>query len=284
MIVRPATPADLGAVYAVWYATEVAGMATPPPPRSMPWFGHLLRIGTLVVAEDDVNVVGFAGAFDHGRCVALSDLFVHPDRQSQGIGRALLDAVVPADRPVVTMASADPRAVASYARRGMRPRWPAYYLAVEADELRDAPWPELEVAPCSPRGYAWELPGDDVHYAALGAIPLAIGRRGSRLGTALTVAGSPQRLAHPDTTEVLESSVDDPRDGGAVVLSVVRHLLDAGARRVALQVPGPHGALAPLLERGFTITDADMACATHEDLLADPSRHTMHGEARVALA
>ena len=65
----------------------------------MPWFGHLLDVGRLVVAVDDGAVVGFAGLLDHGRCVALSDLFVRPERQSQGIGAALLDEVLPPDRP-----------------------------------------------------------------------------------------------------------------------------------------------------------------------------------------
>ena len=45
---------------------------------------------------------------------------------------------------------------------------------------------------------------------------------------------------------------------------------------------GQHGALAPLLDRGFAITDVDTACASEDGLLADPTRHTMHGEARVA--
>jgi hypothetical protein len=50
-----------------------------------------------------------------------------------------------------------------------------------------------------------------------------------------------------------------------------------------VQVPGPHSALAPLLERGFTISDVDTACATEDGLLADPARHTMHGESRAAV-
>ena len=65
----------------------------------MPWFGHLLDVGRLVVAEEGGTVIGFAGLLDLGSCVALSDLFVRPDRQSHGVGAALLDEVLPGGRP-----------------------------------------------------------------------------------------------------------------------------------------------------------------------------------------
>jgi GNAT superfamily N-acetyltransferase len=281
VILRDADPGDLAAVYDVWYATETDGHPNPPPPGSMPWFSHLLDVGRLVVAEESSAVIGFAGLLDLGSCVTLSDLFVRPDRQSHGVGAALLDEVLPAGRPCVTMASADPRAVGSYARRGMRPRWPAYYLSATVGQVREGPWPALGVHELSLDEYDWPLPGDVPYHRALAARPLAIDRAGVRLGTALVLDGSPQRLFHPDTTEVLETTVDDSDDAAAVVLAVVADLLQRGASRVVVQVPGPHGALAPLLERGFAITDVDTACASEEGLLADPARHTMHGESRV---
>ena len=191
----------------------------------------------------------------------------------------------PPSRPMVTMASADPRAVASYARRGMRPRWPAYYLAVEADELRDATWPDLEVAPCSPARVRLGAPGR--RRALRGARGHPFGHRPAGEPTGHGPRGGGQPAASRPPRHHRGPRVVRRRSATMAAPSCCpwsRHLLDAGARRVALQVPGPHGALAPLLERGFTITDADMACATHQDLLADPSRHTMHGEARVALA
>ena len=282
MILRDAGPSDLAAVYDVWYATEIVGVPNPPPPRTMPWFGHLRDVGRLVVAEEGDTVIAFAGLLDLGSCVALSDLFVRPDRQSHGIGAALLDQVLPDGRPSVTMASADPRALASYARRGMRPRWPAYYLSATAGQVREGPWPALALRQLALEEYDWPLPGDVPYHRALGARPLAVDREGVRLGTALVVDASPQRLFHTDTTEVLETTVEDADDAAPVVLAVVAHLLDAGASRLVVQVPGPHGALAPLLERGFAITDVDTACASEDGLLVDPTRHTMHGESRVA--
>ena len=53
----------------------------------MPWFGHLLDVGRLVVAEEGGAVVGFAGLLDHGSCVALSDLFVRPTASRTGWAR-----------------------------------------------------------------------------------------------------------------------------------------------------------------------------------------------------
>jgi len=282
VIVRDAGPDDLGDVYDIWYATETVGLAQPPPPRTMPWFGHLLAVGRLVVADDGGTLIGFAGVVDLGPCVALSDLFVRPERQSHGVGAALLDEVLPPGRPLVTMASADPRALASYARRGMRPRWPAYYLTATADQVRPGPWPSLSVEPLPFDAYDWPLPGDVPYHRALGATPLAVRRDGRLTGTALVVDASPQRLFHPDTSEVLETTARDGDDATELVLAVVGHVLDGGATRVVVQVPGPHGALAPLLGRGFAITDVDTACATDDGLLADPARHTMHGESRAA--
>src|SRR5262249_9501289 len=137
MELRPARVDDLGQIYDVWYETEVVGLADPPPPRTMPWFGHLLSVGQLTVAVDGGVIVGFAGVLDYGRCVALSGLFVGPSWQSQGVGGGLLDGALAAGRAAVTMASGGPRAVASYVRRGLLPRWPAYYIAASPEQLRD---------------------------------------------------------------------------------------------------------------------------------------------------
>jgi GNAT superfamily N-acetyltransferase len=287
MELRDARTYDLGAIYDVWRATEVAGSDRLPPdfpdgPGTLPWFAHLLAVGRLVVAVDAGAVIGFAGIFDHGRCVALSDLFVEPTRQSEGIGGLLLDEILPAGRPLVTMASTDPRAVASYARRGMRPRWPAYYLAADVDRLRPARRPAVSIMPTTVAQYPWELPGDAKHYEALGGTTVRVCRGDDPIGTALLLRGNPQRLFHPEATEILESAAVTEEDAADVVLGIVHHLVEGGAERIEMQVPGPHPSLPAVLGRGFQITDVDMACASEPDLLADPARHTMHGEARVA--
>lgn len=54
--------------------------------------------GSTRVLVDDGRVVGFASAHDGGGWAELDDLFVDPDRQGEGLGRALVDDVVAAAR------------------------------------------------------------------------------------------------------------------------------------------------------------------------------------------
>src|SRR6478609_3122555 len=121
--IRSATSDDLQAVHAVWYATETIGEANPPPPGAPhPWLRHVLRTGTLLVAERDGAIIGFAGVIARGELAFLTDLFVAPERQSHGTGAALLDAILPRDgRALATIGSSDPRALALYIRAGMTP-------------------------------------------------------------------------------------------------------------------------------------------------------------------
>ena len=108
------------AIHAVWYATEIVGEAdTPPLGEPHPWLRHVLRTGTLLVAERDGAVIGFAGIIERGELVFLTDLFVAPETQSHGVGAALLAAVLPRDgRTLATIGSSDPRALALYIRAG----------------------------------------------------------------------------------------------------------------------------------------------------------------------
>lgn len=74
------------------------------------------------VAEDDAGqVVGMAASIRRGSFWGLSLLFVHPDRQSSGIGRLLLTHALrnAADaRTAMIMSSPDPRAIRPYALTG----------------------------------------------------------------------------------------------------------------------------------------------------------------------
>ena len=265
MILRDADPSDLDAVYDVWYATEIVGLPNPPPPRTMPWFGHLLDVGRLVVAEERGAVVGFAGLLDLGSCVALSDLFVRPDRQSHGVGAALLDEVLPGGRPCVTMASADPRAIASYARRGMRPRWPAYYLSATAGQVRRGPVAGARRPGAGPRRVRLAACRATCRTTAR-SVPDRWPSTGRACGwarrwssTAARSASStptpPRCWRRPSTTRTMPR----PSCWPSSPTSSKREPPASWSR-----CQGPHGALAPLLERGFAITDVDTACASEE--------------------
>ena len=80
------------------------------------------------VAEDGESgkVVGYARSVERGGLFELSELFVHPDNQSAGIGRALLDKAFPEGRGEVRaiIATTDVRAQARYYRAGTVARFP----------------------------------------------------------------------------------------------------------------------------------------------------------------
>lgn len=89
------------------------------------------------VADDHGRSVGFGIAHRRADVGFLSFLFVLPDQQRRGIGRALLRACYDGlGRPprMSTCAEADqPVATALYARVGMSPRLPVYLLTGELD-------------------------------------------------------------------------------------------------------------------------------------------------------
>ncbi len=89
------------------------------------------RYGRLLVARRGGEVIAFGGVQYRGSVTHLGDLFVDPAYQAAGVGRALLDGLLPEPGPRVTIASADPRAVPLYIRYGMIPRCPLYYLTGE---------------------------------------------------------------------------------------------------------------------------------------------------------
>ena len=99
----------------------------PPPPRvarSLVRIHHLLERdpGGAWVAEHDGEVAGAALAIERDGLWGLSLLVVDPAHQSRGLGRALLArALAHGDggrRGGVILASADPRALRTYARAG----------------------------------------------------------------------------------------------------------------------------------------------------------------------
>src|SRR5690349_17888127 len=95
LVVRPATPGDLGAICLIRYADEIAGETNPPAPGVAPaYLGHLLTTGQLLVGEQDGRIAGFAGLVQRGETSFLTDLFVDPSLQSAAIGRTLLRAIL----------------------------------------------------------------------------------------------------------------------------------------------------------------------------------------------
>lgn len=123
-IVRPAAEADMPGLRAV---AHHFGVLETWPKR--PDFLDAERVfGAVFVGEVGGTIVGFGGTLRRGAVTHLGDLFVLPEHQSSGVGRAILSRLLPRDTPKVTFASADTRALALYVRNGMRPRCPLLYL------------------------------------------------------------------------------------------------------------------------------------------------------------
>ena len=267
---RPARESDLAAMYFVYYLNEIseaeAESATPPQnvPSAMP---HILATGSMYVAEQDDSILAFAGAITRGAVTFLTDLFVRPDIQSSGLGKTLLSHVLLPAQPIhCTMSSTDPRAQALYSRVGMQPIFPHYNLQWQrrANEQLPSADRELEVVEGQvgdPALLRWDAqasgryrPEDHAFWATRRqCIPLWLQRRGAPVGYAYVWLDD----ATPLTTQrwvIGPLGVSAPEYATACVLAATRWVQErAGEVRVRIDVPGPHPALAPLLERGFQI-------------------------------
>ncbi|MEX0667990.1 MAG: GNAT family N-acetyltransferase, partial [Acidimicrobiia bacterium] len=126
---RPATGEDLPGIHRVWWAADRFEEL-----NDNPWFGQVLRTGSMMVAMFEGWLVGFAGVRQVGRTSVVSDCFVDPEHQAQGIGTRLLSLLLAGERPVMTLASSDPNARSLYSRFGMAPQWDCHY--VEGDPTR----------------------------------------------------------------------------------------------------------------------------------------------------
>ena len=97
-------------------------------------------------AGDGEGPVGFVSAIRRGDVWFLGMLFVHPGVQARGVGRALLDAVLPdPEGPVVRATctdSAQPISNAIYARLGIVPRVPIIELVGRPDRERPPRLPD----------------------------------------------------------------------------------------------------------------------------------------------
>jgi GNAT superfamily N-acetyltransferase len=103
---------------------------------------HVLRTdpsGT-VLATDDGTPRAFATSYLRDSYWFLSFLFVSPDAQGRGVGKALLDAVMPPERDGLTRAlvveSFQPISTGLYAGHGITPRGVRYVLTGLTDPAR----------------------------------------------------------------------------------------------------------------------------------------------------
>jgi GNAT superfamily N-acetyltransferase len=136
---RPIDLADLDACVEVFYAADddlnnrrgLPRMPRNPVPLTR-LFGHIVTGSPhrAWLAERDGTVVGFGIAAQREEMTFLSFLFVRPDVQSSGVGRALLErAMAGSEYRAVCIGSIQPIAAALYAQYGMVPRVPLFMFS-----------------------------------------------------------------------------------------------------------------------------------------------------------
>lgn len=134
LTVRPVTPADLFAVHALIEAAFARDVAPDFAPEGRRTFRRTASLNALRTRLDEGGLgwvahaggalAGYAERRDHH----IHLLFVHPDHQRRGVGRALLAALMEGVNGPVTVHAA-PAAVAAYGRWG--------FVATGARRVRD---------------------------------------------------------------------------------------------------------------------------------------------------
>ena len=264
---RPAHETDLRAMYEVFYQNEIRDSSNPPPMGNTPaYLHHILQTGMMYVAEQDGDVLAFSGAITRGSVTYLTDLFVRPTQQSNHLGKTLLRAVLPQNALIrCTESSSDPRALALYIREGMRPQWPYFALRLQKP-IREMPSISdveiVEAAMDDPEMIRWDAqisgrlrPQDHQFWAQQRAIPLWFRRQKQIIGYGYVRLGA-GTLWYPEACTVGPIGVSNPEDAAACVLATVK-IASQKADVLRIDVPGPHPALAALLQYGFHIPDVD---------------------------
>ena len=271
MNLRPAQARDIPSLAAILAANHEPMDWPDLPGLGWPYLEHLVARARTTLAETDAEVVGFGGSVSVGRQDVrfLTDLFVDPGRQSKGAGRALLAALLDASDGRMTFSSTDERALGLYIRAGMRPWWPLLYVEVAAAALGgQGPGLETEAADVGETvrwSQAWtgiDRSPDFEHYASL---PEAAGFVVRDAGEVAAVGWARRERKRSDGRWLDHASIAPDTDPVRAALAVLRAAADGG--RLTAPVPGPHPAVAPLLELGARIAGRDQFCATDPGLV-----------------
>ena len=295
--IRPARPDDLPEVYEILRDAERDEGYQPPQLAAPPAFlRHELETGTILVAESSGRLVGFTVFLRRGPVGYLAELFVRRERQSAGLGKDLLESVVPRhprqSASWFTVASRDHRALALYVRAGLTPRYPVLELRGERLSPPDVPSAARDGVVASPADPSdpdlldWDAeisgrrrPQDVRFWLEEGrAQCLWLERGGRRIGYGLVRLRSPESLWNQGAIAVGPVGVLDPTDASEGVLAVVEHARSRGGV-IRVDVPGPHPALPTLLEIGMRIVYVTTYLSRGAEDPVDPRRYLPSGEA-----
>jgi GNAT superfamily N-acetyltransferase len=245
-----------------------------PPPIAFAKFCLAEDPDGLWVAEQGDTIVGFGFSWMTEKFWFLSQLFVSPETQAKGIGRALLSKTLiqaecngATNRALITPAY-NIASTGLYLNNGLYPREPLYRMAAPshavAQNLADAGYDATPVAPW-PEPDEWTGRIDqallgfrrDLHHkfllGAAGARAVRIERAGGLAGYAYISAQG----------QVGPLAIAPDADAKAVVTTALRCALECGPSQVSTIVPGRADVvMQTVLALGFRIEESYVLMAS----------------------
>jgi len=222
------------------------------------------------LAEHEGRVLGFGIAAQRGDMTFLSFLFVRPDAQASGIGRALLErAMANSTYRAVSIGAIQPISAALYAQYGMVPRVPLFMFSGKAARPLRALPAGMEIGPATIEDVAdldqevtgLTRPNDHAAWARWDRQRLGLFRSGNLVGY-----GYVQSVGRLGPVVVSESEH---------LLPLVGALMERipGVETWLLNVPGPAAeTFETLLKAGLRLEGPPVIyCAT--ELRIDHSRY-----------
>jgi len=287
--IRRARVEDLGQVYDIFYEAEVGDDANPPR-RGIPSFlKHELETGEMYVVEKGRQIVAFAVLITRSSITYLAEFFVRKNYQSAGIGKMLLQHILPRDgRICCTLSSRDPRALALYLRAGMRPQWPNFWLRIDdTAHLGELPISDIEIVEGQandPAFVCWDVeisglhrPQDHAYWIREAhAMPVWFQRKGQIVGYGYIQMRSPGSLWYPDSITLGPIGTRTADDALDCVCAAVRWA-QPHAEMMRITVPGPHPVLAPFLDAGFRIIYVETFVSSSSEAFVDVRRYIPSG-------
>jgi hypothetical protein len=236
----------------------------------------------MYVAEEKKQVLAFAASITREGKTFLTHLYVHPDRQSEHLGKQLLQFVLPADQEKTrfTVSSTDLRALSLYIRLGMQPQWPNYLLGTFGSLTLSSVPTEIECqegVADDPQFEEWDRTAsgrrrpEDIAYwtSEQQAIPLWFHRSNETVGYGYVSLNTSSFWASGVCT-IGPVGVKQAEDASGSVLAAVRWASQHTARMYRIDVPGPHPCLAPLLTAGFRIFYSETFVSSAHTPFFDP--------------
>jgi ribosomal protein S18 acetylase RimI-like enzyme len=293
IIIRRGQHEDLDAIMDIWYDNETRDEPEAPPrPQTLADYPHLLSSGAIWIAERKGQPIGFSGVVVRSNVAFLTDLFVHPQEQSGGLGGRLLHWAMDeyGDRARCTVSSTDLRALALYTRYGMLPQWPNFLLRAQRLNLSRLPQSAMLLEPANPHDpelITWDAhcsgrqrPEDHRYWQqSEGGIPYWLTLQGERRGYAYIRSNT---LTLGDTGTAIEGVRIGPLGGLRLndthtgLLATIREAA-THADVIRVNIPGPNRSLPSLLDAGFRISYVETFMLNAAQPIFDPSCYISSG-------